>query len=187
MQTPMAAAQPAPVKTEKASKASALFSLNEAAAFDAGISPVIETTAAYVGRIKSAKYTTSKVKSSAGLAIEFESHGEQNAWLEIWYASNDGNVLKTGNAMINAIMYLTGLPELTAQQVGNDWIVPELQNVEIGMLLQRENYKKADQSQGYRMNLRQVFAPTSKHTAAEVIEGKDATAVAELLALLNQQ
>lgn len=164
-----------------------VFQLNEAAALEAGVSPLIEKTAGYVGRLKKAKYTTSKHKGTAGLELEFESFDGQRAWLEIWYASKEGQPLKTGTAMINAIMYLTGVPELSTKQVGDDWIAPELENVEIGMVLERENYKKDNGNTGYRMNLRQVFCSPSNHTAAEVIEGKDATAVVELLALLNQQ
>lgn len=171
------------------SAAPVIFGLDPERAKDAGKTNRIEKTDAYDLRIEKAEYISNQYKGTQGLQLTAEDPDGNRAWLTIWYnkgPQHQNALIEQGVAMINAIMYLHGAPQLTQVQQGEKFFCPELTGAQIGAVIEREQYKDGNGQQQTRMALRQVFSPETWHTAAEAIEGvQQPTAVNELLQLLG--
>lgn len=150
-----------------------MFTYNEEQAVKGGQPAFITETGAYVGKILSAKYT----KSQGGAqAIEFSietDDGQLGNYLSIYYKGKDGNDLSSGLNMIQAIMGVTGVKELTVKRQGNDDIAPELTNKRIGLFLQKELTTKNDGSESYRFSITCPFSAASGKTLAEHLAGEE--------------
>lgn len=150
-----------------------MFTYNEEQAVKGGQPAFITETGAYVGKILAAKYT----KSQGGAqAIEFSietDDGQLGNYLSVYYKGKDGNDLASGVNMIQAIMGVTGVKELSVRRQGNDDIAPELTNKRIGLFLQKELTTKQDGSDSYRFSITCPFSATSGKTLAEHLAGEE--------------
>lgn len=158
-----------------------MFTYNEEQAVKGGQSNFISETGAYIGKITAAKYT----KSQGGAqAIEFSietDDGQQGNYLSIYYKGKDNNELPSGVNMIQAIMGVTGVKELTVQRQGNDDIAPELANKRVGLFLQKELITKNDGSESYRLQIICPFSPVSQKTLAEHLSNEEPKRIQWLL------
>ncbi|WP_242649521.1 hypothetical protein [Rodentibacter pneumotropicus] len=169
-----------PNQQEKINMAT-MFTYNEEQAVKGGQSNFISETGAYIGKIIAAKYT----KSQGGAqAIEFSietDDGQLGNYLSVYYKAKDGNDLASGVNMIQAIMGVTGVTELTVKRQGDDDIAPELTNRRIGLFLQKELITKNDGSDSYRLQITCPFSPASRKTLAEHLNGEEPKRIQWLL------
>ncbi|WP_256843273.1 hypothetical protein [Rodentibacter rarus] len=169
-----------PNQQEKISMAT-MFTYNEEQAVKGGQSNFISETGAYIGKITEAKYT----KSQGGAqAIEFSietDDGQQGNYLSVYYRGKDQKEIAGGINMIQAIMGVTGVKELTVRRQGNDDIAPELTNKRVGLFLQKELITKNDGSESYRLQIICPFSPASQKTLAEHLNGEEPKRIQWLL------
>ncbi len=158
-----------------------MFTYNQEQAVKGGQSSFISETGAYVGKILAAKYT----KSQGGAqAMEFSietDDGQQGNYLSVYYKAKDGSDLSSGLNMVQAIMGVTGVKELTIKRQGNDDIAPELTNKRIGLFLQKELITKNDGSESYRLQILCPFSPVSQKTLAEHLNNEEPKRIQWLL------
>lgn len=133
---------------------------------------------AHSGKIAEAKYVTAK-SGTKGIELKFVSDGGQEFnYLTMYYSKSDNTPVKSGVNCLNAIMYFSGIPGITARQQGNDYICPELIGKRIGLFLQKRLYTKNDGSDGFDFSIRAPFAPDSRHTVKEATNKLQPVAVA---------
>lgn len=148
-----------------------MFQYNEESAMKAG--GVVRENGAYHGVITDAIYKRAN-SGSAGLELTLETQdGSEFKYLTLWYKKADNTEIKGGASMINAIMGIMGLQQLSEQQVGLDnnqkplYQAPEMIGKGIGFVLQKVLYTKNDGSDGYKFEIRLPFNPQTKQTLKE--------------------
>ena len=134
------------------------YTLNPEAAKKAGASTRITETGPYVGKIKAAWEVTS-TKGTLGIEMMFMSDEGQSAdYLQMWTRNAAGKEL-SGMNMLHAIMACCELRNISIKDGsitrGNDTskvsMLAELTDKRIGLMLEREPYKKNDGGDGFRM------------------------------------
>lgn len=153
----------------------------------------ITETGKYIGVFTKAESIKSKSQTE-GIEFSFQSSGGQSAdFLTIWTYNKEGQEI-FGLKQLNAIMTCLKVKTITPTdgQV-EKWeggskakvpatIYPELMGKKIGVLLQREEYFKADGSTGKKFNIYACFEPESEMVASEILER--ATVAAKLPKIL---
>lgn len=165
-----------------------IFQLNKEAACEAGSLPFISETGFYGTRITEAKYVFGKEPSkSQGLEFAVTSPQGDARFISVWFVGKDGNTSASGFNMINAMMAITKVQAVTQVQRGDASYAPELEGKEIGMVLQKVLTSKADGSDSYKFELKQVAHAQTQKTAKELYAQAPAEAVAKLLASLTDR
>lgn len=162
-----------------------MFQYNQEAAMACRESFGITESGAYTGKL-SAKYVQgSNGSKSAG--IEFSLDGEQGKlnYLTAWYQKKDGTCNDSGFNLVNAMMGLLKIQALTSKQVGEDWVYPEFEGKQIGLVVQKELFTKNNGSEGYKFEIVMPFSAQSRKTLKEALANAPATAVDKMLPLLR--
>jgi len=123
------------------------------------------------GGVFSATITKAKIFSLPsgvkGIEFAFETTGGKCDFVKIMTKNKDGgdnfNVAK-----IHALGTLLQISELIVK----DGVIPQFVGKEIGVALQREDYKKQDGSLGYQFNLLHFFDAKTLQTAREKAENQ---------------
>lgn len=170
----------------------AFLTLNEAIAAEAGKSQIIDKTGGYDFTIAEAIFVTAD-NGTMGIQLSGEdAAGLKGNYITIYYQKKDGTILKGGQALIQAIMYIEGIKETsfieaTADDGAKYWKVPELEGVKTGLVLERQAYTKRNSTdKAWSLNVRQVYQPSSGATVEEIQEGRQAEAVAKLIEQLQK-
>lgn len=142
----------------------------------------IEHSAKLIGQFKSVEFITSN-GGAQGFEFRFETDSKQSTNFTIWTKNKAGEWLQ-GRAKVDAIMACASVRTLTPtkqkiekydydekKNVMKECVVaPELMNVSIGLLLQREQYQNDKGEDKYQMILFSSFNAKSELTAKEIID-----------------
>lgn len=149
---------------------------------------------AYSGNIRSAVFTSARDASSQSQSMEFALDADVGtiSYLRVSYVGRDGNPLRGGTAMINAIMGLTKVKTLHATEVQNEQgeielHCRELEGKPIGFVLQKVLYTKNGGGDGYRFEIRQAFGTNTRKTYKEAVDNLPAEVVDKLVASLTDK
>lgn len=149
---------------------------------------------AYAGIIKTAVFTSARDTDSQSQSMEFALDADVGTinFLRVSYIGRDGNPLRGGTAMINAIMGLTNVKALHATESRNEqgeteYHCQELEGKPIGFVLQKVLYTKNDGKDGYRFEIRQAFGTKTRKTYKEAMENLPAEVVDKLVASLTDK
>ncbi|WP_158784987.1 hypothetical protein [Pantoea sp. BAV 3049] len=147
---------------------------------------------AYTGTIKTALFTSGRDSQSQSMEFSLETDVGPINYLRVSYTGRDGNPLRGGTAMINAIMGLTKVKALYPTEVVNEQNETELhckdlEGKPIGFVLQKVLYTKNDGGEGYRFEIRQVYGSNTRKTFKEAVENTPAEAVDKLVATLTDR
>lgn len=166
---------------------SAVFTYNQDQAIKAGASDYISESGAYVGKL-SAKWTHgSNGSQSEALELSLTSADGKANYLSIWFKKKDGTDSPSGIAMINAIMGITRVGSLSPVQSGNEYICPELEGKEVGLVLQKVLSNKQNGDETYKFDIKIPFHPQTRQTLKELVEKSPAVAVDTVLSALKDR
>lgn len=168
-----------------------MFTFNEESAKTSGAGGITES-GAYAGVISSALFTSGRDSQSATMEFGLETDAGKVNYLRVSYLGRDGQPLKHGEAMINAIMGLTRVKQLNATEVVNDdgeaeIHCKELEGKPIGFVLQKVFYTKTDGTDGYKYEIRQAFGSNTRKTFKEASENLPAEAIDKMLETLKDR
>lgn len=165
------------------SQPTVIMHYNAESAAKAGGGDYVSETGAYVVRIKEAKYTKAGTGSD-GLEFSVETKDGMKAnFLNVYFAKKStvqgqpGEAIKGGQSIINAMMGLLNIRQITAVQSGQDWACPEFKDKEIGLFLQKKLFTKGDGSDGYGFEICVPFSAADGRTMREVLDNKPAQTV----------
>jgi len=162
------------------------YTLNTEAAKSADtMSGRIEETGKYIGTFTRAEDVMSS-KGTEGIDMSFKTADGLTAdYLSLWTRNKDGKEI-FGFKILMAVMTCMKAKTLTktagtvdkydqaqgkrVQQQAD--IYPELMNKPIGLLLQKEEYLKKDNTIGTKMNIVGAFDASSELTASEILDRK---------------
>ena len=162
-----------------------MFQFSQDAAMASRESFGITESGAYVGKL-SAKYVQgSNGSKSAGIEFSLECDQGKLNYLTAWYQKKDGTCNATGYNLVNAMMGLLKLQTLTSKQVGEDWVCPEFEGKQLGLVVQKELFTKNDGSEGYKFEIVMPFSAQSRKTLKEALANAPATAVDKMIPLLK--
>ena len=162
-----------------------MFQFSQEAAMASRESFGITESGAYVGKL-SAKYVQgSNGSKSAGIEFSLECDQGKLNYLTAWYQKKDGTCNTTGYNLVNAMMGLLKLQTLTSKQVGEEWLCPEFEGKQLGLVVQKELFTKNDGSEGYKFEIVMPFSAQSRKTLKEAIANTPATAVDKMIPLLK--
>lgn len=168
-----------------------MFTFDDESARTAGAGGASET-GAYAGNISAAIFTTGRDSQSEAMEFSIDSDVGKINYLRINYKGREGQPLKHGAALINAIMGLTKVKQLNAVEMTNsegeiELHCKELEGKPIGFVLQKVLYTKNDGGDAYKFDVKQVFGANTRKTYKEAIDNTPAEAVAKLLAVLKDK
>lgn len=168
-----------------------MFTFDDESARTAGAGGASET-GAYAGNISAAIFTTGRDSQSEAMEFSIDSDVGKINYLRINYKGREGQPLKHGAALINAIMGLTKVKQLNAVEMTNgdgeiELHCKELEGKPIGFVLQKILYTKNDGGDGYKFDVKQVFGANTRKTYKEAIDNTPAEAVTKLLAVLKDK
>ena len=162
-----------------------MFQFSQEAAMASRESFGITESGAYVGKL-SAKYVQgSNGSKSAGIEFSLECDQGKLNYLTAWYQKKDGTCNTTGYNLVNAMMGLLKLQTLTSKQVGEEWVCPEFEGKQLGLVVQKELFTKNDGSEGYKFEIVMPFSAQSRKTLKEAIANAPAIAVDKMIPLLK--
>ena len=162
-----------------------MFQFSQDAAMASRESFGITESGAYVGKL-SAKYVQgSNGSKSAGIEFSLECDQGKLNYLTAWYQKKDGTCNTTGYNLVNAMMGLLKLQTLTSKQVGEDWVCPEFEGKQLGLVVQKELFTKNDGSEGYKFEIVMPFSAQSRKTLKEAMANAPTTAVDRMIPLLK--
>ena len=162
-----------------------MFQFSQDAAMASRESFGITESGAYVGKL-SAKYVQgSNGSKSAGIEFSLECDQGKLNYLTAWYQKKDGTCNTTGYNLVNAIMGLLKLQTLTSKQVGEDWVCPEFEGKQIGLVVQKELKTKDNGEDSYKFDIIMPFSAQSRKTLKEALANAPATAVDKMIPLLK--
>ncbi len=148
-------------------------------------------TGAYTGTIRSAVFTSGRDSQSQSMEFSLDSDVGSINYLRVSYIGRDGNPLKGGTAMINAIMGLTQTKQLFSTEVqgenGPEYHCKDLEGKPIGFVLQKVLYTKENGGDGYKFEIRQAFGTKTRKTYKEAMENLPAEAIEKLLSVLTDR
>lgn len=156
------------------------YTLDPKSAAKAGISTRIEETGAYKGHIVAAWEVVS-TQGTDGVEMMFKTDdGLTSDYLQVWTTKKDGTEL-SGMNIIHAMMACCELRNLTTQKAeitrGNETFVvtalKEFTGKRVGLFLEKEPYKRQDNSLGFSMQIVAPFEADSRRTAREKLDRKD--------------
>lgn len=155
------------------------YDLNPEQAKQAESSRITET-GKYVGAFTSA-YGTESTKGTEGIEFAFKTDDGRTAdFLTLWTYNKDGKELfglKVLNALMTCLRAKRIVPSAGTIEKWEDGqrvrvaaqVFPDLTNKRIGLLLQREEYRKQDGSVGSKFNIVGAFDAETELTASEIL------------------
>ena len=157
-----------------------LMTYNQDDAQKAGGGNYISDGGAYTGVFSVAKLVTAGT-GSKGIEFTFDSVGGQKAnYLTAYFSKSDGEIIKGGHAVIQALMGVMGLREITYTQGPEGTFINELRNKPVGVFLQKNLYTKSDGSDGYKFDIRVPFFVDTMQTVKEKTENSQAKTISSL-------
>ena len=162
-----------------------MFQFSQDAAMASRESFGITESGAYVGKLAAKYVQGSNGSKSAGIEFSLECDQGKLNYLTAWYQKKDGTCNTTGYNLVNAMMGLLKLQTLTSKQVGEDWVCPEFEGKQIGLVVQKELFTKNDGSEGYKFEIVMPFSAQSRKTLKEAMANAPATAVDKMIPLLK--
>lgn len=157
----------------------------------------INETGKYIGQFAKAKKVISK-QGTEGIEFSFEATNGQTAdYLTVWTINKDGEQIY-GYKQLMALMTCLKVRNIetkageveeydsVAKQVvkAKAEIFPALMGKPIGVLLQMEEYEKKDGTVGEKAAFAGFFDPQTEQTAAEILEKREAGALANMVSRL---
>jgi len=155
------------------------YDLNPEQAKQAESARIVET-GKYVG-VFTAAYGAESQKGTEGIEFAFKTDDGRTAdFLTLWTYNTDGKEL-FGLKVLNAVMTCLRAKKITPQNgVVEKWengqrvpvqvqVFNDLTNKRVGLLLQREEYRKQDGSTGSKFNIVGAFDAESEMTASEIL------------------
>lgn len=169
----------------------AMFTFNEDSAKKSGAGGITET-GAYIGTIAAALFTSGRDSQSAAVEFSLETDAGKANYLRVNYIGRDGQPLAHGEALINAVMGLTRVKQLTAtarknEQGEEEFYSKELEGKPIGFVLQKVLYTKTDGADAYKFDVKQAFGANTRKTFKEASENLPAESVDKMLELLKDR
>ena len=162
-----------------------MFQFNQQAAMSSRESFGITESGAYVGKLSAKWVQGSNGSKSAGIEFSLECDQGKLNYLTAWYQKKDGTCNDSGFNLVNAIMGLLKIQQLTSKQAGEDWVCPEFDGKQIGLVVQKELFTKNDGSEGYKFEIVMPFSAQSRKTLKEAMANAPATAVDKMIPLLK--
>lgn len=160
----------------------------------------IMETGSYIGKFTMAKAVIASTMST-GIEFDFEAEdGKTAKYLTIYTHNKDGNEI-WGLKQVNAIMACAGVKTMNGQMVNAKVYdhdarkevdaqveaYPEIINVPIGLVLQKELYTSNAGEDKERMTIYTPFEAATKRTATERLDSLDATAIDQILNHLSDK
>lgn len=145
------------------------YSLDADKARNAGKGGYISSSGKYEGVFTEAKAVTAKT-GTKGIEFAFENFDGQVASFMTIYTHRSNGESIYGEDMIHAMMtcmQLRELPEIKGEYKAAEGKV-------IGLVLQREEYLKKDDTIGYKMNIVHFYNAGTKQMAEEILDSTDA-------------
>ncbi|WP_020208247.1 hypothetical protein [Gilvimarinus chinensis] len=164
-----------------------ILQYNEESGTKAGGGDYLSEGGPKVVTIAQAKFITANT-GSQGIEFSFVTEGGQKAnYVNVYYAKKgfngqQGEPIKGGQSVLNALMGLLSIQGLSSQQNGQDYICPELTGKRIGIFFQKKLFTKSDNSEGYSFEIAVPFNPSDNKTLREIVEGKPAQTVERMTA-----
>lgn len=167
---------------------------------DKGGNQRIDSTGKYTGVFTVAK----KIIATTGtVGMEFtfkDDTGAEARFLSLYLTKTDGETLSDFNKL-NAIMACMKVRETkekvmpiteydfnAGQVVTHDLeCYPELMNKPIGLVLQKEEYIKANNDIGFKMNIYSVFNSSTNQTAMEVLDQSKAERLEKIMNVVKDK
>jgi len=142
------------------------FTFDKTRAMKADEGGYISTSDVYVGVITKMIWF-SKESGSGGVELSLETvDGEKCNYVQIYTKNRDGSE-NFAKVKIDSLAGILGLPSITAVKTGNIIEFPIVYGKRIAFALQREEYRKEDNSIGWKMNLLHFFYPDTLQTYKE--------------------
>ena len=163
----------------------AMFQYNQEAAMASRESFGITESDAYVGKLSAKFVRGSNGSQSAGIEFSLECEQGKLNYLTAWYQKKDGTCNTSGYNLVNAIMGLLKIQHLTSKQSGEDWVCPEFDGKQIGLVVQKELFTKSSGQDGYKFEIIMPFSSQSRKTLKEAMANAPATAVDKMIPLLK--
>src|SRR5574344_44115 len=162
-----------------------MFQFNQQAAMASRESFGITESGAYVGKLSAKWVQGSNGSKSAGIEFSLECDQGKLNYLTAWYQKKDGTCNDSGFNLVNAMMGLLKIQQLTSKQAGEDWACPEFDGKQIGLVVQKELFTKNNGQEGYKFEIIMPFSAQSRKTLKEAMANSPATAVDKMLPLLK--
>ena len=147
----------------------------------AGGSDALSEGGAHICTITSAVCSLAKTGTHS---IEFEvatDGGQKARYLNVYYMKADKSPIAGGQSMLNALMGLVGVPQLSYAQANREGkginYIPELEGKKVGLFLQKRLYTKDNQSEGYSFEIKVPFNPVDRKTLREALDNKPAQTI----------
>ena len=132
----------------------------------------VSESGGYIVKVTRAQFVGATNSKASFLELDFETNdGKQLNYVSICYCKKDGTPNDYGNQVIQAIMCITGLQNLSMIQNGDKYECPELKGKYLGGVFQKVLYTKNNGSEGYKFELKIPYEPKTKLTAKEKIAG----------------
>lgn len=132
----------------------------------------------YVCQITEAKYTKAKT-GTKGMEFSIKTQDGLSArFITVYYQKENGEVVKGGHSLLQAMMGLLKIQGITSNQ-GQDGeqYCPEFQGKKIGLFLQKKLYTKNDGAGGYKFEISVPFNIQDRRTLRELIDNKPAQTI----------
>ena len=162
-----------------------MFQFNQQAAMSSRESFGITESGAYVGKLSAKWVQGSNGSKSAGIEFSLECDQGKLNYLTAWYQKKDGTCNDSGFNLVNAIMGLLKIQQLTSKQVGEDWVCPEFDGKQIGLVVQTELFTKNSGQESYKFEIIMPFSAQSRKTLKEAMANTTAAAVDKMIPLLK--
>jgi len=169
-----------------------LMTFDKQQAIQAGAGAGITETGAYVGTLSAHSFT--KASNAAGVEFTLDSAQGRAQYLSLYHTKKDGSANPMGANMIQAIMGLLKISQITGVDNGKkDYSggtvldIPEFEGKQIGFILQKELTTKGDGSDGYSFDIKMVFSAKTRQTLLEAMNGKQAETVDKILSTLQDK
>lgn len=169
-----------------------LMTFDKQQAIQAGAGAGITETGAYVGTLSAHSFV--KASQAAGVEFTLDSTQGRAQFLSLYHTKKDGSPNPMGANMIQAIMGLLKINQITGVDNGKkDYSggtvldIPEFEGKEIGFILQKELTTKGDGSDGYSFDIKMAFSAKTRQTLLEAMNGKQAETVDKILSTLKDK
>jgi hypothetical protein len=155
---------------------------NENDAAKAGGGNFISEGGAYAGTFSSAKLIEAAT-GSKGIEFSFDCvDGKKANYLTCYFQKSDGETIKGGHTVINALMGVMGLQQITYTQGPDGYYINELCGKQVGVFLQKNLYTKNSGEDGYKFDIRLPFFANTGQTIKEKKDGSQAKTIGSLTA-----
>lgn len=151
----------------------------------------ISETGIYEAVITSAIHTFGENSQSQTLELSIDSNGAKGNYIRINYIGRDGQQT-FGMNIISALLWVVGVRKADPVPVqmsdgSTAWHNTSLEGKYAGFLLQKVLYTKGDGTDGYKMEVRNVFKPGTNQTYTEFSKKLQPVAIAKAMETLKDK